>query len=495
MPFQVLDGDQAVPGSSLRLNGVVYAPDYTGKDYVDIAVALQDSNNTVLATGTVDAYDADGTFNPVDAEGELSGTVSGGLIKLSGTLDIPSDVPTSEAGKLTYIVWTVEFEDGNNAYSIEPISIYAGTGIPFGLENTLGLEGFPVKGVIQIPVSSDDTFYYAVDIDVYSPLPTNEKVATLKIDREFDSDTNKFDNLINSSDIVLIKGSEDRAVIEDNFELGEVYFLVNGTDGGRIVYDPNFYSNSTTNTESTFKEGSVYNTANNSTREGYDAERSYQIEQDPSLDPYTLQWHMVKVTIENDDTEINNDNERTRKRTQHIGSSLSWIINNSISQAMHEMAQAMERGIAVPGLLQDAFSNADYMMYLKMGRDFFNMLDRTPSQFTMIAADGHMRLAWLTCAQFQAASSKQLQEALKTFDFSGASTSLNVDLASAYETYKSSLESMLESTVKPYKRQLVIRNLLSGDGATHELLGGPSVAQGWTESTVLNRGTLRSRYR
>ena len=307
----------------------------------------------------------------------------------------------------------------------------------------MGLEGFPVKGVVQV-LEDDST----VKVDVYSPLPTNEKLATFSIEID----------------------SEERAIIEDNFELEKVYVLINGTSE-KTVYGPIFDTDD-------FETGSTYTTASNSTPQGYDSERSYQIEQDPSLDPFTLQWHMVSNDV----------------RT-HMGSSLSWIINNSISQAMHEMAQAMERGIAVPGLLQDAFSNADYMMYLKMGRDFFNMLDRTPSQFTMIAADGHMRLAWLTCAQFQAASSKQLQEALKTFDFSGASTSLNVDLASAYETYKSSLESMLESTVKPYKRQLVIRNLLSGDGATHELLGGPSVAQGWTESTVLNRGTLRSRYR
>ena len=460
MPFQVLDGDQAVPGSSLRLNGVVYAPDYTGKDYVDIAVALQDSNNTVLATGTVDAHDGT-TFNAIDAAGELpdSGTVNnGGLIKLSGTLDIPSDVPTSEAGELAYIVWTVEFEDGNNAHSIEPISIYAGTGIPFGLENTLGLEGFSVKGVVQIP--EDDS---TVEVDVYSPLPVNDKLTTLSID------TGKLDE---DNDPILF--SAGRNLAEGNFELEEVWFIVNGTSE-KIVYGPNFHA---TNSTYTTDDPDDVDGSGNPNNHGYDVDRSYQIEQDPSLDPFTLQWY-----IKNNDTRTN------------IGSSLSWIINNSISQAMHEMAQAMERGIAVPGLLQDAFSNADYMMYLKMGRDFFNMLDRTPSQFTMIAADGHMRLAWLTCAQFQAASSKQLQEALKTFDFSGASTSLNVDLASAYETYKSSLESMLESTVKPYKRQLVIRNLLSGDGATHELLGGPSVAQGWTESTILNRGTLRSRYR
>ena len=447
MPFQVLDGDQAVPGSSLRLNGVVLAPNYTENDCSDTTVTLQDDSGRVMAIGTA------------DADGFSDNNTNGLLIKLSGTLDIPSDISTSEAGELYYLVWTVEFDDGNNAHSIEPISIYAATGIPFGLENTLGLEGFSVKGVVQIPTASENESF-DVEIDVYSPLPSNEKLVTLK-NEDVDS---------------------ERIIVENNFELDDVYFLVNGTDGGKIVYNPEF------NTDD-FETGSTY-TVNDSMASGYDYERSYQIEQDPSLDPYTLQWHMVKIT---ENTE-NNSTTITRKRT-HIGSSLSWIINNSISQAMHEMAQAMERGIAVPGLLQDAFSNADYMMYLKMGRDFFNMLDRTPSQFTMIAADGHLRLAWLTCAQYQAASSKQLQEALKTFDFSGASTSLNVDLASAYETYKSSLESMLESTVKPYKRQLVIRNLLSGDGATHELLGGPSVAQGWTESTILNRGSLRSRYR
>ena len=138
MPFQVLDGDQAVPGSSLRLNGVVHAQDYGSGDYRDATITLQNTSGAVLANGTLDAYSVDEAFNPAGANGML--------VKLSGTLDIPSDVPTSEAGELAYLVWTVEFDDGNNAHSIEPISIYGGNWHTVWIGKHFGIGGISRQG-------------------------------------------------------------------------------------------------------------------------------------------------------------------------------------------------------------------------------------------------------------------------------------------------------------------------------------------------------------
>ena len=431
MSYQILDGDRANPGSTLELSGVVHAP-YAASAYSDATVSLQDTNGRVLATGTISDYSVDDGFNPSGNDGVL--------VKLSATLDIPNTVAASESGEQAYIVWAVEFDDvDNDVTSVESIIIYSADGIEFGLRNGVGLEGFDVHGVITSLASTE-----TVQIDVYSPMPDDEKLATLT---------------------PTISSNRERAVLTDEYVVENAWSIINGNDE-KVVYNPIFHATLPT-----------YTLPGDSTVYGYDPDSSEKLEVEATLDPYTLQWYRV---------------DDASNRT-HIGSSLGWVINNSISQAIHEMAMAMERGIAVPGLLQYAFSNTDYMMFLKMGRDYFNMLDKV-AQFTMTAADGHLRTAWLMCAQYQAAASRQLQEALKAFDFSGLSTTLTLDLQTAYETYRSSLESQIESTVRPYKRQLASRGLTSGAGSSKDLVGGIPLAQGWSESTLLHRGRMRARW-
>lgn len=202
---------------------------------------------------------------------------------------------------------------------------------------------------------------------------------------------------------------------------------------------------------------------------GYNSSTSWKIEYERTLDPYILNWYF-------------DDNQEL------IGTSQSWLINNIVASAMHELKTTVERALHYPGLLESSLSNSDYVQFLKMGRDLFNMVERI-TNFTMMGADGSMRRAWLYCAAYEIAQSRQLEEAIKAFDFSGQSTSLTVDISQAYETLKSDMNEKIETYVKPYKRQLSQKGVLEGDGSTNNSMGSrANIALGLTVSGVGNGG-------
>ena len=429
MPFKILDGEHAVPGSTIQVDSAVHAS-YDADDFESAELTLQDSSGTVLATGSLDEHTLDDAFAP--------GGASGVLVKLSGQLDVPTSIPVSEAGELAYLVWTIEFDGEDDVHAVEPITLYEAGDVEYGLFNSVGLGGFDVHGVLA--GIGDDV----VRVEVFTPPPEDERLGIVVPER--------------SSNI-------ERTVAKGRFTPDKAWVIVNGT-AEKTVYNPTFDED----------EG-TYTTETDNEAQGYDSERSYQLEPEVSLDPYTLQWYT----------------QDAHEALAHVGTSLSWVVNNIITQAMHELVLEMERDISAPGLVQTAFSNAELVQFLQMGRDLFNMLEK-PSTFTMIKAAGQIRYGWLVCAQYRAATSRQLQEAVKAFDFAGQSTSLNIDLSPAYEAFRGGLESLIESTIKPYKRQLALRNILSGDGSEDAMKGRPSIAQGWTDSTILNRGGLRSRW-
>lgn len=186
----------------------------------------------------------------------------------------------------------------------------------------------------------------------------------------------------------------------------------------------------------------------------------------PSLNPYMLHWYY------NDDT--------------MIGTSQSWVINNQISIAMHEMKASMERAMRYPGLIESAFTNADYVQFLKMGRDLFNSIG-VLTNFDMTGADGQMYAWWLMCAKYEAAASRELEEAIKAFDFSGLSTSLNVDISQAYDNLKQTLWSQIESVIIPAKQRLAAKGVTTGNGSAANLMSGRvPFAVGVTYSQVGN---------
>jgi hypothetical protein len=338
--------------------------------------------------------------------------VAGVSIAVQSIIQLPDGLPATYDGEKYYLVWQATWP-GFEAQSSEEVVVYETEVVEYGLDNTVNMAGYPIDlhGIVRSTTTDD------VTITIFDP---DGKSLSPKV-------------------LAPLNAYPERLEFGDSYDTGQFWQFWNGHDTV-IVHEP-VDLNLVTGTYRLEVGGQLF---------AFDPSTSMRLTMMESLDPYVVQWD---------------------QSGKFLGTSQSWVINNNISLAMHEMQAAMERALRYPGLLESAFSNSDYLMFLKMGRDLFNSLQHI-TNFTMLGADGHMRRMWLICAQYEAASSRQLEEAIKAFDYSGQSTSLTIDISGAYEAYKSSLEAMIESTVKPYKKQLAIRGVIAGDGSSTSIAKG-----------------------
>ena len=362
-------------------------------------------------------------------------------VTVHGSIAVPAATPVSAAGVTVHAIISVrQYSNAMNPLvgrSIEAIEIYDQDLSPAGLHDTVGVSSFPLDGVL----------YEEPDSMVIHPPPImGLSPAVIK-------------PCIDST-------SPSRVVVHDTFDPADVWsFGMLGDDGEtthQIIYKPVIDEDAMTWKKS----------ANSTDINVYDPDTSFRYMAEPSLDPWLLEWKRNSATL---------------------GSSQSWIVNPSIMSAIHELSISMERHISVPGLSANAYSDAERAQMVKMGRDLFNSLDKV-TDFSMLGAEGHMRRMWMICTQHEASSGRYLEEALKAFEFSGQSTTLSVELSTAYESWRSSMESLIESAVKPYKRQLVLRGHTSGGGSNQSLAGGKvPIVRGMKQSSLLRRGRIRAR--
>lgn len=393
-----------------------------GADRIYPGVSVNANASILVLNQTIDQDNIVASWQIRDQYGQmlLSGNidtleVNGIMINLFSLIQIPDNLPATYSGEKYFLIWTVSWENFQTQSS-EEIIVFEQEAVEYGLENTVNLTGFDIKikGIIK---SDSDS---SVVIKVYDP--TNVYLSSVTV-----SPSNSY---------------PQRLEFEDVYRTNTFWRFINGTDDV-IVHDP------IDRTELNSDVGQ-YRLVAGGDWQMYDIHMSQNLSLLETLDPYTLVWTQ-------DD--------------KLIGTSQSWIINNIVANAMHEMQASMERALRYPGLLQSALTDADMLMFLKMGRDYFNVLNYV-TNFTMMGADGFMRRAWLICAEYEAASSRQLEEAIKAFDYSGQSTSLTVDVAAAYENYKSELQTRIEDVVKPFKKQLAIKNSREGDGSSATLMRG-----------------------
>lgn len=338
--------------------------------------------------------------------------VAGVAISVQSIIQLPDNVPATYDGERYYLVWQATWP-GFEVQSSEELVVYETEVVEYGLDDTVNMTGYPINlhGVIQASTVSD------VTVTIFDPegKPLSPKVI---------SPSNSY---------------AERLEFADSYHTGQFWQFWNG-HASVIVHEPVDLDlvNGTYRTE---PGGQLY---------AFDVGASQRLAMLESLDPYVVRWE---------------------KDGNFVGTSQAWVVNNNISVAQHEMQASMERALRYPGLLESAFNSTDYLTFLKMGRDLFNSLAYI-TNFTMLGADGHMRRMWLICAQYEAAASRQLEEAIKAFDYSGQSTSLTVDISGAYEAYKSELSNLIEQTVKPYKKQLAIRGVNGGDGSSSSISRG-----------------------
>jgi len=363
----------------------------------------------------------------------LRDSARGAVINAMAVIQIPDTVPV---GETLWLTWFAEWDDR---------TIQATEDVPIA-DSAFGdprLENAVVMGdVIRLTAVVDLTGVAEEDRGLGVELHTPDEY-------QFMSET------IDPRQVQFDKG-----MYQHDFSVANLWLLTDGHNE-RFVRDPIFNPNANS-----------YTTADDPTVRAYSVEMSRQIKLLPSLDPWVAQWTQAGFTI---------------------GTSLVWAINPSIASAMHEMRTTFERTFRYPGLLESALDDADYVSFLKMGRDRFNGVGHI-TDFDMTKADGTMRRMWLICATHEAATSRQLEEAVKAFDYSGQSTSLTVDLGQAYESFKGDSESQIQSYVEPFKRKLAVKGALRGDGSNESLRGRQALATGFTLSGVGTAGySLSSR--
>ena len=110
------------------------------------------------------------------------------------------------------------------------------------------------------------------------------------------------------------------------------------------------------------------------------------------------------------------------------------------------------------------YNEGDLLSYLERGLYFFNYTGY-PTGFNGMNMQGAILDAWLICSTYWAISSQLIAEGSLSFDFSGQGISLNVDRTPQLDSALGRIESRIQDTVIPLKKQLSRQGLIDGDGS------------------------------
>lgn len=143
-----------------------------------------------------------------------------------------------------------------------------------------------------------------------------------------------------------------------------------------------------------------------------------------------------------------------------------WIINPSIARAIDDVKSKINKARqTLFGTPDSQYSSLEVLKWLRRGMDMFNAAYGVLTAFTMTNAKGGVREFWLLCAEKAALEAQYGLEAEKSFNFSGAAISLDVDRTALIESMISRIQGILDSELKPFKQNLIIKGQTSGDGS------------------------------
>lgn len=166
----------------------------------------------------------------------------------------------------------------------------------------------------------------------------------------------------------------------------------------------------------------------------------------PSITPYGCLWRYK---------------QGGQPRIEH---SNLWLVNPLVFQAQTELRNFLIKAYADTGLAPDYdFDAAALLQYLQQGCEMFNGLGY-PTAFTMLRAAGPIRAWWLKCATVVACRSQYLAEGMKSFNYGGQVTTLDVDRSQFWDSTASQLQGEIDQHLKPFKENLLRRGVTSGDG-------------------------------
>ena len=110
------------------------------------------------------------------------------------------------------------------------------------------------------------------------------------------------------------------------------------------------------------------------------------------------------------------------------------------------------------------YNEGDLLSYLERGLYFFNYTGY-PTGYNGMNMQGAILDAWLICSTYWAISSQLIAEGSLSFDVSGQGISLNVDRTPQLDSALGRIESRIQDTVIPLKKQLCRQGLTDGDGS------------------------------
>lgn len=181
--------------------------------------------------------------------------------------------------------------------------------------------------------------------------------------------------------------------------------------------------------------------------------------------PYQINWKFW-----------NNPAQIYREATQ------LWIVTDSMIQAIEDVKSKVNKArTTLYGTPDSQYPSTEIMKWLRRGMDTFNGFQGVFSNLTMTNALGPVRSYWLLCAEKAALEAQYLLEGEKAFNYSGANISLDVDKTAYLDSMISRIQSQLDSELKPFKQNLIIKGNQNGDGS------GPN---GTGDFGALQRGAM-----
>lgn len=147
-------------------------------------------------------------------------------------------------------------------------------------------------------------------------------------------------------------------------------------------------------------------------------------------------------------------------------SSDMFIVNPSILSAVHDLKAKVNKARTTlygqPDLL---YPVPTCLTWLRRGADAFNIAYGQFTSFSFTNALGGIREFWLLEAELAAIQSQYLAEGEKAFNYQGAQISLEVDRTAYLESAANTIQSRLDTELKPIKVNLIIKGATSGDGS------------------------------
>lgn len=168
-----------------------------------------------------------------------------------------------------------------------------------------------------------------------------------------------------------------------------------------------------------------------------------------SLDAYTVIWKYSSV-----------NNPEIFRSTAHL-----YVTSATILSAVEDCkARVSKARTTLLGFDDTLFDTETLLTGLRRGKDDFNAAGGYITGFDMTEATGAIRSYWLAFSEVFLLRAQALAEGEKAFNFSGQAISLEVDRTQYYSSLADTLSSNLESQVRPFKANLMMKGIQGGSG-------------------------------